>query len=223
MEQSESIKELATALCAAQAKFESAKKNSLNPHFKAKYADLAEVWDAARKALTDNGLSVSQIPGFVGERPVLFTQLMHTSGEYIRGPYPLIVSGDNPQKLGSAVTYARRYAFCSVTGMTAEDDDDDGNQASKKSECPLSEEERAEYRSLIAEASQMKWDDERQQKFIQQHHDNIKQFGQQAWCTAKHLEAIRSAMAKKRTEDKSIKEEAEQIMDHRTIDDEIRY
>lgn len=146
MEQSESIKELATALAKAQGAFKAAKKTSFNPHFKSNYADLAEVWEAAREALKSNSLSVTQVSGIDSGTPVLYTQLMHSSGEYIRGVYPLYTGDANPQKLGAAVTYARRYAFCAITGMTVEDEDDDGNAASGvvgKSASPLVDTEQA--------------------------------------------------------------------------------
>ena len=128
---SESIKELATALSKAQGSFDHAKKDVENGFFKSKYADLASVIDAAKKPLADNGLSVAQVVDMseAGDL-VLETILMHTSGEFIGGRYPIRPVKTDPQSVGSAITYARRYAFSSITGIAA--DDDDGNGASGK-------------------------------------------------------------------------------------------
>lgn len=125
--QSESIKELATALAKAQGVMEGAKKDSLNPHFKNKYADLESVWDAARKPLTDNGLSVVQIPLGMSDRGHLqvHSVLMHVSGEYIGGTIEIPAKMD-AQGIGSAITYARRYALAALVGIAPEDDDGNG-------------------------------------------------------------------------------------------------
>lgn len=127
-EQSESIKELATALAKAQAVMAGAKKDNVNPHFKNKYADLESVWDAARKPLSDNGLSVVQIPMGISERGYLQVRsvLMHVSGEYIGGTIEIPAKLD-AQGVGSAITYARRYALSALVGIAPEDDD--GNDA----------------------------------------------------------------------------------------------
>lgn len=129
--QSESIKELAAALAKAQSEIQHAKKAEDNPFFKSKYADLPAVIDAARPFLTKHGLSVSQ-PTDVDDngKILLVTQLMHSSGEWIRGYYPINPVKNDPQAIGSAVTYARRYAFCAITGVAATGEDDDGNAAS---------------------------------------------------------------------------------------------
>jgi len=125
MEKSESIKELATALNAAQATLQVAKKGSQNPYFKSKYADLLSVWDAARPALTENGLSVSQIGETDSEgRAYLETILLHTSGEWIKGKLPLMMEKPSPQAQGSAITYARRYSLSAILGLCTEEDDD---------------------------------------------------------------------------------------------------
>jgi|APLak6261659701_1056019.scaffolds.fasta_scaffold01348_8 hypothetical protein len=130
MLKSESIKELALALSKAQGQFDHAKKDVKNEFFKSKYADLASVIDAAKKPLSDNGLSVSQICETTESGDIrLETILMHSSGEYISGNYPIRPIKSDPQSYGSAITYARRYAFSAITGIAA--DDDDGNQASQ--------------------------------------------------------------------------------------------
>jgi hypothetical protein len=120
------MSELAKALVKAQGQIKGAVKDANNPHFKTKYADLASVWDACRKPLTDNGLSVAQYT--TTEGPALVTRLMHVSGESIEGVTPLIMVKQDMQALGSAITYARRYGLAAMVGVAPEDDD--GNAAS---------------------------------------------------------------------------------------------
>lgn len=121
--QSEQINELAAALAKAQAAIKNATYNRVNPHFKNKYADLAACFDAVRKPLSDHGLSVTQTTEVREGGMVLVTRLMHTSGQWIRGEYPLPASG-RPQEIGSALTYAKRYSLSSIAGIAADDDDD---------------------------------------------------------------------------------------------------
>jgi hypothetical protein len=127
---SESIAALAAALSKAQGVMEGATKAGLNPHFKSKYADLASVWDACRKPLADNGLSVVQLPGGDGQTLSVTTILMHESGEWIEGTMTMTPTKNDPQGVGSCLTYARRYALAATVGISPEDDD--GNAASAK-------------------------------------------------------------------------------------------
>jgi hypothetical protein len=127
---SESIAALAAALSKAQGVMEGATKAGLNPHFKSKYADLASVWDACRKPLSDNGLSVVQLPGGDGQTLSVTTILMHESGEWIEGTMTMTPTKNDPQGVGSCLTYARRYALAATVGISPEDDD--GNAASAK-------------------------------------------------------------------------------------------
>lgn len=121
---SDSIKNLADALCKVQATLENAKKTSDNPFFKSKYADLAECWEACRKPLSENGLSISQLPDFTEDgRAFLHTMLMHVSGEWIASRLPLQLVKNDPQAQGSAITYARRYTLSAIVGIATEDDD----------------------------------------------------------------------------------------------------
>lgn len=118
---------LAEALAKAQAQIKGAVKDATNPHFKSKYADLASVWDACRKPLADNGLSVTQSGRVTEYGPVLVTTLLHTSGAFVTGEIPLLMGKQDMQALGSALTYARRYGLAAMVGVVA--DDDDGNAA----------------------------------------------------------------------------------------------
>lgn len=130
MEQSESVKALAAALSKAQATVEGAKRDSTNPHFRNRYADLTSVWEACRGALTDNGLSVIQSPGPIAEgRMEMTTQLLHASGEWVRGSLTIPLGKVDAQAYGSATTYARRYALAAFVGVAP--DDDDGEAATK--------------------------------------------------------------------------------------------
>lgn len=125
--QSEKIDELATALCKVQAELEPASKDSVNPHFKSKYATLNSMWTATRQVLTRNGLSIAQYGDMLDGAPVLVTMVIHTSGQWICGQAPLLCKSQEPQALMSAWTYARRAGLGAIIGLTA--DDDDGNAA----------------------------------------------------------------------------------------------
>lgn len=130
------IAKLAAALCKAQSAMEGAKKDSENPHFKNAYADLASVWDAVRKPLTDNGLSVVQFPRTAGQGVEIETTLLHVSGEFMCDVLWVPCSKNDAQGLGSAITYGRRYALMSVTGIAPIDDDGNAAVASHKSGAP---------------------------------------------------------------------------------------
>jgi len=128
LSQSESIKELATALSKVQGQLTFAKKDSANPFFKSTYADLESVWDSCREALAKNGLAVIQMPGnFFEGRMWLITRLVHSSGEWIEQEMSVPVTKPDAQGAGSALTYMRRYALAAFVGIVQADDD--GNAA----------------------------------------------------------------------------------------------
>ena len=118
----------AKAFIAAQKAIESIKKGTKNDHFKTKYADLAEVTGAVIPAMNEAGIGVIQLPEFDGEWVGVTTTLMHESGASVTGTLRLRPSKSDPQGVGSAVTYARRYSLLAMTGAAPEDDD--GNSAS---------------------------------------------------------------------------------------------
>lgn len=146
------LNELGMALAKAQGEIEAAKKDANNPFFKSKYADLASVWDACREALSSNGLSIIQMPRSHEDTVYVETILLHESGQRLqdtlalkipRSPRKdrqgnflkdeqgkLILDDITPQMVGSAITYARRYALAAFVGIAPEDDD--GNSASRK-------------------------------------------------------------------------------------------
>lgn len=151
MQTSEQINELAGALAKAQGKITGALKDSANPFFRSKYADLASCWDAARDHLSANGLAVVQTTlrgepitikwdttnektGEVNSfsvdthEIVIETMLIHSSGQWIRSPLHLVPRDVSPQGIGSCITYGRRYGLAAVVGIAQVDDD--GNAAS---------------------------------------------------------------------------------------------
>ena len=128
---SEKVELLVKALIKAKGSFGVVLKSKTNPFFSSKYADLADIEDAVRASLDSNGLLVVQTTEVVGTATVLVTTLYHESGQFVSGQYPLNPVKNDPQGLGSATTYARRYALSALLGVVA-DADDDGNAASHK-------------------------------------------------------------------------------------------
>ena len=135
MKHSESIKNIAAALLKAQAEMENAHKNANNPAFRSKYADLAEILATVKPVLTKHGVTLLQSPGFADGLVTLDTMLMHPeSGEWIRGEWASPISKSDPQGVGSATTYGRRYSLAAICGIAQEDDD--GNAASQPAAKP---------------------------------------------------------------------------------------
>jgi hypothetical protein len=135
---SESVKELITALTAFQGKMTAVKKDSINPFYKSKYASLDTIWETIRKPLTDNGLSIAQTMNLIEDKSVLETTLYHTSGEWISGVQLVNPVKDDPQALGSAISYARRYSLSALLGIVADEDDDAETATPKAKEKPIS-------------------------------------------------------------------------------------
>ena len=136
------INTIAAALAKAQAKMGKAIKDSNNPAFRSKYADLGSVMDACLPALNECGISVVQPFAMIGDKYAVETILLHESGERLSCAIPLLVNKNDMQGLGSAMTYARRYGLMSMAGIAPEDDD--GNAAAK---APPPKEEPAPRRS----------------------------------------------------------------------------
>lgn len=131
MKTSESIANLAAALCNVQASIEPARFNAVNPYFKSKYADLGAVYEACRHLMADNGLSLVQFPSVPpvesGPAVALTSRLMHQSGEWMEDTLIIPLSKATAQDYGSGLTYARRYALSAIIGIVS-DEDDDANQ-----------------------------------------------------------------------------------------------
>jgi hypothetical protein len=132
------IGELVAALALAQLEFQTVKKDTSNPYYNSKYADLADIIAATQPALAKHGLVVIQLPKVDIERQsaTLVSILAHKSGQSIRSSmtFPAIMVGRDSkprfdaQSCGSAITYLRRYAYQPLVGVTAEVDDD-GNKS----------------------------------------------------------------------------------------------
>lgn len=122
--QSEHIEKIALALSKAQAQITGAIKDSKNPFFNSSYADLASVWDAIRKPLAANELSIIQIMVDKEDNLFLKTTLVHSSGQWFAGRTKLFISNKRDmQALGSSITYARRYSLAAMMGVPQIDDD----------------------------------------------------------------------------------------------------
>lgn len=141
MKQSETLSKLFEALAKAQGEMENSSKDKDNPFFKSKYADLGSVWDAIRACLSKNGLCVTQPWETVEGKHVLTTILAHSSGEFISTEVMVKPVKEDPQGIGSALTYYKRFALSAIVGNApsekpteddVDDSDDDGNVASGK-------------------------------------------------------------------------------------------
>ena len=120
-------KSINEAFVAAQKLIGHARKSSTNPHFKSKYADLKECFNACSDILNNHGIHITQPTVQEGDMLVVRTILTHTSGETIQDfgiPLAGWQSAKNPmQALGSAISYGRRYSLCSLIGITPAEDD----------------------------------------------------------------------------------------------------
>lgn len=124
----EGRKELIGAYVKAQTEMGDVLKKSSNPHFNSKYADLAVVVDAVIPAFNKNDLAVIQSPSFDGEVLTVETFIAHAAGGWLRSMLSIRPSKGDAHGIGSATTYARRYALLALSGVAPEDDD--GNAAS---------------------------------------------------------------------------------------------
>lgn len=124
------MKQIAEALVKAQKGFSPALKQSNNPHFRSKYADLATCVEAVIDALNDNGIALMQMTHECQDGVTVETVFVHTSGELLSaGKLHVPAAKHDAQGYGSALTYARRYSLMAACGIAPEDDD--GNAAVK--------------------------------------------------------------------------------------------
>jgi hypothetical protein len=125
-------KNLATALIKFHDSGAAAKKGAANPFFKSKYASLEEVIETVRAEAGKVGLTFTQLVDFNHHHIFVTTILMHESGESVTGRTPVLTKDNtDPQKMGSGITYAKRYGLQAAFGLPSEDDD--GNSASMSS------------------------------------------------------------------------------------------
>lgn len=157
-------KEFAASLVKAQGEIEGAKKGKENTFFKdgkgkaSKYADLASCWEACRDALQANQIAVLQFPsaappGHVGITGVL---VYGPTGETLSETFNVPVKdATNPQAMGSAITYGRRYQLCSMIGICP--DDDDGNAAASSGKAPPAQkQQQVDTESIKAQFADLK-------------------------------------------------------------------
>lgn len=130
---SETITKLMGAMLKVQGAVDGVKKDGKNPHFKSSYATLEAVVDTIRPVCQENGLVVMQAPGLFSDGAIAVeTIVVHAaSGEWIKSEVSLPVVGSDPQKAGSALTYAERYSLMALFNLPPVDDD--GNAASERS------------------------------------------------------------------------------------------
>jgi hypothetical protein len=140
MMQSEQINELAKALAAAQSEIEDPKKTRTGKvsgtsksgrdfNYEYKYADISDVLKNCRAALAKHEIAVTQPTAVDGGTLFIRTRLLHSSGQWIESDYPVCsIQGDH-QKMGAAMTYARRYALTSLVGVAADEDTDGAGAA----------------------------------------------------------------------------------------------
>jgi hypothetical protein len=139
---SPSLSHFAPAFVQVQMKLRPVIKRSENPHFKSTFANLGDILEEALPVLGDHGFGLAQFPT-TDERGglALLSMLIHESGQYVAATMPLMVVKQDPQGEGSAISYGRRYAACAILGIRTADDD--GNEASGRSERPARQERQA--------------------------------------------------------------------------------
>jgi hypothetical protein len=114
---------LQKALSKAQSEVENATKGSVNPHFKNRYADLAEVLNTVRPVFAANGLSIIQSTSYDGSLVSVTTTILHSEGGHVSSTASCVPAKADAQGVGASTTYLRRYALAAMTGIAQEDDD----------------------------------------------------------------------------------------------------
>jgi len=129
MKTSEQIDLISKAVALAQGEMSPASKSTVNPFFKSTYSNLTQVWDAIREPLSKNNISVFQDVISTPVGIAVLTRVCHASGQWMEfGPLEITLVKKDAQSLGSATSYAKRYALCAAIGVVA-DEDDDGEKA----------------------------------------------------------------------------------------------
>lgn len=128
------------ALATAQSQVENATKGSVNPHFKNRYADLAEVLNTVRPVFSSHGLSIVQSTSYDGSLVSVTTTILHAEGGYISSTASCVPAKADAQGVGASTTYLRRYALAAMTGI-AQEDDDGQSAAHARTAAPASKED----------------------------------------------------------------------------------
>jgi len=147
MNNEHSTPELFADLAIAQGEVENATKGSTNPHFKSKYADLAEILNTVRPVFSKHGLSILQSTEFDGSLVSVTTTIAHKLGGYVTSKASCIPAKTDAQGVGSATTYLRRYSLAAMSGV-AQEDDDGNSSAHNAKPTPVKALTQAEQASL---------------------------------------------------------------------------
>jgi len=131
---SNELNELAAALSKAQGEIIGAIRDSTNPHFKSKYADLSSVWEAIRGPFAKHGLSVVQGLQSSESGVSCETRILHASGQWVASVFTIPADKQNAHGYGSAATYCRRFGLQALAGIAPIDDD--GNAATQAAPMP---------------------------------------------------------------------------------------
>lgn len=130
MKTSEKIDLIAPALLAAQKEIGNASKDAKNPHFRNSYASLGSVIEAIKDPLNKHGIAIIQTLSEGKEGLHLSSRLLHGSGQWIEDTAFTPLPKADPQGVGSATTYLRRYSLAALLCITQEDDDGEGARPS---------------------------------------------------------------------------------------------
>lgn len=149
MDTTHATPELFAALAKAQVGIQNATKNASNPHFRSRYADLAEVITTIREGFAQHGLSMIQSTAFDGALVNVTTVIAHASGGFISSVASCAPAKTDAQGIGAATTYLRRYGAAAMAGISQEDDDGEAAAHAAKPET-VSEAERARVDGFVA-------------------------------------------------------------------------
>ena len=133
MKKSDQINEISKALALTQGEMKPAFMGAKNPFFNSRFSNLEQVWDSIREPLSKNGLCSVQDVITTPTSVQITTCILHSSGQWLEfGPLEITLVKKDPQSLGSAITYGKRYALCAAFGIvSSEETDDDGEEATK--------------------------------------------------------------------------------------------
>lgn len=155
MTKSESLSAFAKDFCAMQGELQTVKKDSLNPFFKSKYADISAFVEMLRPIMTRHNLSFMHVPN----NDTLECIILHSSGEFVSGQYPIRPKVNDPQGVGAAITYAKRYSLGAMTGAVSADEDDDGEGAMDRDGKRASGQSLTVLRDMLRSAEFSTWTD----------------------------------------------------------------
>lgn len=143
---------LFAALASAQTEVENATKGSINPHFKSRYADLAEVLNTVRPVFGKHGLAIIQSVQTDGRVVSVTTTLGHKEGGFVSSTTACLAAKEDAQGIGAAATYLRRYGLAAMCGVAQEDDD--GNAASQRPAKAATESQKAAPNQALVDATE---------------------------------------------------------------------